>query len=106
MEQEIWAPVKGYEGIYEISNLGKFKSCTRQIRKKNGVYNTLKEKIIEPNHDIKDEYVSLALSKEQKVKTIALHIVLATAFLPNPENKRCINHKDGNKKNNKLENLE
>ena len=106
MEQEVWKQIKGYEGLYEISNLGRFKSCTRRIVKKNGAVNILKEKIIIPNCNTKDRYVNVCITKNGKAKTIALHILLATAFISNPENKPCINHINGKKKDNALSNLE
>ena len=96
-DQELWIPVKDYEGYYEISNFGKLMSLNY---KGNGYKKILKTNINDNGY----EQVRLNLEKVGKNKKI--HRLVAEAFIDNPENKRCVNHKDGNKCNNNLINLE
>lgn len=87
---EEWRPIKGYER-YEISNQGEVKnSKTNRILKK----------------DSSRKYYEVALSKNGKVKKFSIHRLVAEMFIPNPENKPQVNHKDGNKLNNNVSNLE
>ena len=95
--QEIWKPVVGYEGLYEISNLGRVKSLPR-----NGT--SFSEKILQ--HSIAKGYRQVILSKNNERKSVTIHRLVATAFLPNEKNYPCINHKDENKQNNDVSNLE
>lgn len=93
---EKWRPVVGYEGLYEVSDCGRVKSL------KFG-----KEVILKPTYT-KDGYLRVELlvkgRKSRKIRTI--HRLVAEAFIPNPDNKPCINHKDENKTRNVVENLE
>lgn len=102
MEQEIWKDIEGYEGLYQISNLGEVKALPRNINNqfKNKEYNL--KKIIN-----KDGYYVINLkNSNHKNKIHRINRLVAMAFIPNPENKLQVNHIDGNKKNNKVENLE
>lgn len=99
--QEIWKEVKGYEGIYEVSNLGKIKSLERVIVCKNGTTRTVKSKILHPKKS-NSGYLEVNLINKMKY----VHRLVATAFIPNIENKPTVNHKDENKTNNKATNLE
>jgi len=94
---EIWKSIKGYEGLYEISNLGRIKSFHQD--KING-------KIIKTFIDEKDGYVRLRLRKNKKEKSFLVHRLVADAFLNNKNNFSQINHKDENKQNNCVDNLE
>ena len=98
--KEIWKDIKGYEDLYQISNYGEVKS----LEKKAG-FSTRKEKILKQHLD-KDGYVKVYLCKNNKVKFLSVHRLIAEAFIPNPNNFPQINHKDENKQNNKIENLE
>ena len=94
---EEWKDIKGYEGIYQISNKGRVKSLN---------YNrTGKEKIREGTVD-NTGYKIISLSKNGKEKKYSIHRLVAQAFLPNPDNLPVVNHKDENKLNNNVENLE
>lgn len=88
---EIWKDVDGYEGIYQISNLGR-------VRNKIGL--VLKQK---PS---KDGYVRILLCKDGKYKAKYVHILVAKAFIPNPDCKPEVNHIDANKSHNSSDNLE
>lgn len=95
--EEIWRDIHEYEGLYQVSNLGKIKSLN---------YNhTKKEKILVLANS-STGYKVTVLSKSGKTKTINVHRLVAEAFIPNPNNLPCINHKDGNKINNCFDNLE
>ena len=89
--QEVWKEIKDYEELYEISNLGRVKSL-------------ITNKILKGNKNAEYHYVCLRKNGKQKVKKI--HRLVAEAFIPNPNNYSCINHKDENKFNNKIDNLE
>lgn len=92
---EIWKDIPDYEGIYQVSNMGRLKRLL-----KNGRENFLCGK------KDKDGYVTVILSKNQKKKYCRLHRVVASAFAPNPDNKKEVNHIDKNKQNNEVSNLE
>lgn len=94
--EEIWKPIKGYNGRYEISNMGRVKSFAQYT---NG-------RIIKGCHDGKGYvYVKLYYAP-QKHKMFKVHRLVATYFIPNPNNYSQINHKDENKDNNCVNNLE
>ena len=101
---EIWKDIKGYEGLYQVSNLGRVKSLS--IYRKNSVCEYYsKEKILKPLKD-KGGYLNVRLWKNKKGKTIKIHRLVACNFLENTENKRDVNHINGIKTDNGVENLE
>ena len=107
--KEIFKPVVGYEGLYEVSNLGRVKCLEKTgpnpITKGIRVY---PEKIMKTRTD-RDGYTTIGLNDEtngRKKKYSTVHRLVAKAFLPNPENRPEVNHKDHNRSNNELANLE
>lgn len=94
--QEIWKDVVGYEGFYKVSNLGNIISCRRNY--KEGV------KYITPFNN--GGYDRVTFVTNWKHKNLLVHRIVAEAFIPNPENKPDVNHIDGNKHNNCVNNLE
>ena len=95
--KEEWKPVKGYEGLYEVSNMGRVKSLNYR--------HTGKEKILE-GYDNSHGYLYANLYKDGKRKQCRINRLVAQAFISNPDNLPCINHKDENKYNNCMDNLE
>lgn len=104
---EIWKDIKNFEGLYQVSNLGRIKSLERKtnyIYKKGGQH-LIKEKIIKQFQN-KYGYLKCFLYKNGTRKTFNVHRLVAQAFIPNPNNLPQVNHKDENKKNNNIVNLE
>ena len=98
---EEWKDIKGYEGLYQISNLGRVKSLSRIDSRGH----KLNEKILKPK--IRGYgYKAVMLSKNNIHKLYYIHRLVAEAFIPNPDNLPCVNHIDENKNNNCIENLE
>ena len=102
---EKYKDVVGYEGLYQVSDLGNIKSLARTIYKTDGTTQTFKDKTRSCTFNGRG-YLQLGLSKEGKYVTKKVHRLVAMAFIPNYENKKEVNHKDGNKANNILSNLE
>ena len=105
---EIFKDIKGYEGYYQVSNLGRVKSVQRQIIKR-GNYYTLKEKILKPCKDNLG-YLHVRLCKNGKPTLWKIHQLVALAFL-NHDRKEAgwdtiIHHINGNKRDNRVTNLE
>lgn len=103
--KEIWKDIKNYEGLYQISNTGKVKRLSKIILGKNGTKQLIKEKIMNGSITF-NGYVRVGLSKNGKVTKIRIHRLVAETFIPNPNNLKQINHIDGDKTNNNINNLE
>lgn len=88
---EVWKDIKGYEGLYQVSNEGRVKSFYTN-------------KILTPL--VYDGYERVRLYKDKNWSTQRVHRLVANAFIPNPKNKPQINHLDENRSNNRVENLE
>ena len=103
--KEIWKPIEGYEGLYEVSNMGRVRSLDRE-------WETAPNHLIHRKGQIMIQtkmhrgYLQVRLSKARVSKTFRSHRLVAEAFVPNPYNKPHVNHKDGNKINNCADNLE
>jgi hypothetical protein len=97
---EVWKSIKGYEGIYEISNLGRIKTLSRIIRGRK-----MPEKIKKLDKT-KQGYLRVELSKNKSKKKYSVHRLVAQTFIENCNKYPCVNHKDENPSNNSVDNLE
>lgn len=95
MQEEIWKDIAGYEGKYQVSNLGRLKRLSFIDGSNHHLPERIKKTIISPNG-----YVRSALLKDGKMRNVLIHRLVAEAFLPNPQNLPCVNHKDEVKTNN------
>ena len=101
---EEWRPVVGYEGLYEVSNMGRVKSLER-MKWDNGGCCKVPERILKARK-VGGGYLKVNLYKDGKSKSCRIHRLVAEAFIPNPDGLPVINHKDENPKNNNVDNLE
>lgn len=108
MEKEIWKPIKDYENLYEVSNNGKVRSLIREVVVKNkyGAVSTRMTKPKELKPQKRGEYYIVWLCKNGKPKQYYIHRLVGETFIANSNNLRDINHKDENKLNNNVNNLE
>ena len=102
MIEEIWRPIPGYEGLYEVSSYGRVRSLDRFIVDSLGHRRFYKGKVLSP---IKDKYGYLSV-KLQKGNKHNIHRIVAQVFIENIDNLPQVNHKDENKSNNRVDNLE
>lgn len=104
--KEIWKPIGGYEGLYEVSSFGRVRSVDRMIYHSGFEKKIFRHgKILKPGIS-KYGYYRVRLSKGDKGTVVSIHRLVGLAFLNNPNNYSQINHKDENKKNNCVNNLE
>lgn len=103
--EEIWKDIKGYEGYYQVSNMGNVKSLERTVTKSDGVVQIRKERIMSKREST-DGYYIAKLNVNNNSKSIAIHRLVAQHFIPNPDNLPEVNHIDTNRKNNRVDNLE
>ncbi len=100
-ETEAWIPIPNYEGLYEASNLGKIRSVDRVNSR--GVF--IHGRVLKGTSNGRG-YLSLWLSKDGEKKRWLIHRLIAIAFIDNPEQKPEVNHKNGIRNDNRVENLE
>lgn len=103
---EIWKDIPGFEGLYQVSDLGRVKSLPKQIWNGKGYYIS-KEKILRPNTLAKG-YFQVELKRNKQRCSLQVHRLVAMAFIenPDPEDLIQVNHLNGNKQDNRVENLE
>ncbi len=103
--KEIWKDVAGYEGVYQVSNLGRVKSLDRTIP--HNKYGSVRRngKILKPFIDTYG-YLKVRLCNDGTGRNEFVHRLVALAFIPNPQNKETVNHINGNKHDNTVANLE
>lgn len=112
--KEIWKDIENYEGYYQISNLGRVRSLDRIVKRSNGRVENRKGKLmstrVSNSNKAKNKNASdrenITLNKDGQIKHHLIHRLVAQAFIPNPENKKTVNHIDGNSLNNIVTNLE
>ena len=102
---EIWKPIPNFEGLYEVSNLGRVKALKRKKNCNRG-WGWIKEHIMKQTTANSEYYRVPLTNKEHLKKYYLVHRLVAQAFIPNPNNLPQVNHKDGNKSNNCVNNLE
>ncbi len=102
---EVFADIPGYEGYYQVSNYGNVRSLDRVIKEKTGKTQTIKGRVLKQRIN-PGGYYYVGLGKNGSKATFAIHQLVAQAFIPNPKNKKTVNHMDGNKLNNSVANLE
>ena len=103
MEEE-WRSIAGYEGIYEVSNLGQVRSVDRQSEGRPGRICSRKGRLIKP-YMRKTGYFSVSVGKDGEFNSKHIHRLVAEAFIPNPEGKPMVDHIDRNRANNVVSNL-
>ena len=102
---EEWRDIVGYEGLYQVSDSGMVKSVSRMASHKAYGLMRVDEKILKPCV-LKSGYSSVVLSVQSKTKSLLVHRIVSAAFIPNPESKPHVNHKNGIKTDNRAINLE
>lgn len=107
MLNEEWKDIKGYEGLYQVSNFGRVKSLGRIIVSKKGQEFKVEEKILKHQWRCRNRnYAFVKLYRNSDCKNASIQRLVAEAFIPNPNNLPLVNHKDENPRNNSVENLE
>ena len=102
---EIWKEIPGYEGYFEVSNLGNFRSMDRMVKYKNGGLRKYPGKPLKVEQ-MQDGYQRIVLMKESIKKRYMCHRLVALTFIENPNDLPQVNHKDGVRNNNTVDNLE
>ena len=105
LEREEWRAVKGYEGLYEVSSFGRVRSLDRWVKSKGQAERFCKGKILKIRHD-KYGYMRATLFDKQIAKNAQVHRLVVDAFVPNPDNLPCVNHRNEIKDCNIPDNLE
>lgn len=106
--EEVWLPVVGWEKYYEVSNKGRVRSLGRSILKSNGYSDYIhryKPRLLKPSKN-KNGYMEVKLSKHSKSNSVKVHRLVAEAFIENTGNKPQVNHKNSDRADNNIHNLE
>lgn len=105
MHEELWKSISGYEGIYEVSSLGRIRSLDRIVVDYRGIKKKVAGKVLKPGLTNKG-YCIVSLNAVDKRHTLTVHRLVANEFIPNLDNKPQVNHKNGIKEDNRVCNLE
>lgn len=100
--EEAWKDIEGYEGMYQVSNLGRVRSLDYMVNTSNGKVKMHRGRVLVP---CGNPYYHVVLSKENVQEQRRVHRLVAEAFIPNPDNLRDVDHIDCDKKNNRADNL-
>lgn len=100
--REEWRDIAGYEGWYQVSNLGRVRSLTRTFRRSDGSTATYRGRVLKPQGR---PYLHVYLSKHDIRGQVRIHRLVADAFIPNPDGLKCVDHIDCDKTNNRADNL-
>jgi len=103
--EERWLPVAGFDGAYEVSNLGRVRSLARTIIRSNGRPLTIQRRILRPTTNPENGYLAVSLWRDNIGTSWSVHALVAKAFVPNPENLPEIDHEDRNPANPSASNL-
>lgn len=103
MDNEAWMPIEGYEGYYEVSNMGRVRAVPRIVRR-GEIFQPVRERILSAGGDA-NKYPSVQLFKNGKGKRFTIHRLMAKAFIPNPNNLPEVDHINTIKNDNRIENL-
>jgi len=106
--KEIWKDIPGYEGLYQVSNMGRVKSVERYVPNKRFsiIGQMLVREKVKSFRRSGNGYANVTLSKDGIPSVLLVHRLVASAFIPNPDDLPVVNHIDGNPRNNNVENLE
>lgn len=104
MDEEVWKPIREWEGLYEISSHGRVRSLDRLLKNSHGKY-VLKGRILK-QASFSNKYLFVLLQDKPRKESYLVHRLVAQAFIPNPDGKKEVNHISGDKTDNRVINLE